>query len=939
MAHRRSGQWKNFTAWVGDGSGDESKHDRHKKLPPVTPLAPIYTFNNINEFVLRHRLGTKVEFEYESLTVRRFNSARHKFKAWPIMVLRSHREEADVLFFVEGGSNDALLPKEDEVCEMEIPGYGLRLATRRENPCSSWKIRHDFWEHCLVFEVTLPYYKALEPAKGFQYIHPHFRGPQSVRNGEPLPQPLSNPPEEVSFQLRLSTSTKDAELGALETLMSARELKPAGWYDQVKAFEYVMTFKGPARERNLFMLFPHMRDPILKPETVPSKLAERFQNLNAKQMDAYKNLLSNIPVGICVLPGGPGAGKTHLNLTIAAAMLLKDELILPGGTSPQPSRNKVLFLLDINKPLTDIANKMHQLCGELGLTRKAPDESEIPRLVIRMFCWSYETTSVTRGRLEAEREELLRGNPHDKAGMGNNQDASDGPLSRYRAESDKTERVQIHKFSNAFRKAEQPLDEGVAPTLDQAAKLWYEKHKHTKYTNLRKVYNLKNSRGYENLLEDEIEQVYRDVLRVADVVVTTPVTASKFSKDLGSCFKPRLVIFDEAPHARELSTLIAIAEFRPAAWLFTGDHRQTKPWVGSHGKKPAINRGVHQLRVSMMERAHVANPKMPSLLINHRAHGNLQMLGSKLFYGGEMVPAKDPGDLPPSSLHLRQNYIMPLKGKTGSEVSRLIVILKGIGAPVQVQTSWYHPKHQQWTMELVSKLLRDRQFLQTNGRDPGSILIMSPYKQAFQEYRKAIKELKKKEPDLEKHVVEPRTVGTAQGHEADFVILDLVRNRITDHLEDPNRLCVSLTRARQAEIILMHEKMATKLRDDLEFRSGPLAKMLSLCKDAGEYVYDPPALCSVGPPRGVPAPAPRTARPSVQALESLREAAEHSRSSTERSSNSSHQNQTDDTAEKMPFFWSKGFGGRHFGTNVTADRHGVRRGPWRLTLGKFNCFR
>lgn len=32
----------------------------------------------------------------------------------------------------------------------------------------------------------------------------------------------------------------------------------------------------------------------------------------------------------------------------------------------------------------------------------------------------------------------------------------------------------------------------------------------------------------------------------------------------------------------------------------------------------------------------------------------------------------------------------------------------------------------------------------------------------------------------------------------------------------------------------------------------------------------------------------------------------------------------------MPLFYSKGFGGRHFGTNVTASRHGVHRGPWRL---------
>lgn len=41
----------------------------------------------------------------------------------------------------------------------------------------------------------------------------------------------------------------------------------------------------------------------------------------------------------------------------------------------------------------------------------------------------------------------------------------------------------------------------------------------------------------------------------------------------------------------------------------------------------------------------------------------------------------------------------------------------------------------------------------------------------------------------------------------------------------------------------------------------------------------------------------------------------------------------------MPFFYSKNFGGRHFGTNVVADRHGVRRGPWRFSFKGFNCFR
>lgn len=170
-------------------------------------------------------------------------------------------------------------------------------------------------------------------------------------------------------------------------------------------------------------------------------------------------------------------------------------------------------------------------------------------------------------------------------------------------------------------------------------------------------------------------------------------------------------------------------------------------------------------------------PNMTSLLINLRAHGNLQRLASELFYQGKMNPAKgpdEPGALPPSTHHLQQSYIMPLKYNTGPEVLRLLVILNNNGPPLSVNRSWYHPKHQQWAMNLVSQLLRDPQFLQTNGKDPGAILIMSPYKQACHRYRKAIRELKGQAPELEDRVVEPRTVGTGQGHEADFVILDLV---------------------------------------------------------------------------------------------------------------------------------------------------------------------
>ncbi|KAI1338059.1 hypothetical protein F5Y15DRAFT_141797, partial [Xylariaceae sp. FL0016] len=49
--------------------------------------------------------------------------------------------------------------------------------------------------------------------------------------------------------------------------------------------------------------------------------------------------------------------------------------------------------------------------------------------------------------------------------------------------------------------------------------------------------------------------------------------------------------------------------------------------------------------------------------------------------------------------------------------------------------------------------------------------------------------------------------------------------------------------------------------------------------------------------------------------------------------------QSSPTRSKMPFFYSKHFGNRHVGTSVHASRHGVHKGPWRFSLGKFNCFK
>lgn len=465
---------------------------------------------------------------------------------------------------------------------------------------------------------------------------------------------------------------------------------------------------------------------------------------------------------------------------------------------PRHHRNTTLVLCDINKPATDIANKFHGFYSQLRLVRYEPgNDQPIPRVVVRMHCWSYEKKSVYRRQLQAEEEELLRRvSRGDQNPMSGARGFAGGRgIANSSSANDERELVDVHRFSLPFLRASSSVpgnmldwQQGrVAPTLDQFARADYQRYRDTQYSRLRNMLSSVNTEDVDATtiisfsVEKEIEKVYRNALRKIDVLVTTPVTAMKFSSALANIFNPTLVIFDEAPHAREASTLIPIAKFNPLAWIYTGDHRQTKPWVETLNKRPNVNRYAPQLRVSMMERAYRLNPEAHALMINHRAYGNLHELPSTLFYDGRMISAYGEGQggpVPPSASHLRASYIMPMKRNSGPPVSRLLIVLPSAGPPVNMQESWYHPRHEQWVRSLVIKLLRDRQFKQADRPGRGTILIMAPYKAASIEYRKLIKELRYGfYPRLDTTGVEARTIDTAQGHEADFVILDLVRDK------------------------------------------------------------------------------------------------------------------------------------------------------------------
>lgn len=113
---------------------------------------------------------------------------------------------------------------------------------------------------------------------------------------------------------------------------------------------------------------------------------------------------------------------------------------------------------------------------------------------------------------------------------------------------------------------------------------------------------------------------------------------------------------------------------------------------------------------------------------------------------------------------------------------------------------------------------------------------MSPYARARTEYGKEIKDLRK--PSEKLGVVEARTVDTAQGHEADVCIVDLVRDYCTPHIEDSNRLCVMLTRARQMELIIVSEEMLESI-EDMPHKTPNMDNIIDYCKEKGQFVLNP----------------------------------------------------------------------------------------------------
>lgn len=489
-------------------------------------LTPLYVFDDAAEYHRRHSSGVLKEFDNESKEVKGFNARQPQFKAWVIAKLYSGRERTYWVFLVRPGEQavERLFPREGETCEIMLwnrAGKTKRWekyweAERIENPAASFSIPEGEAHRMPAFKVKVPNNVPDD------IIRPLEDDPDEV--GYDAPSRLSKKHAlgdkkayRVTFNLRISSATKDAEIGAIDILFKNPDnvLTPK----QEGAFKYLLNFKQTSFKVNLFNYFPHLKDPMKNPGDMPPKVVNMLKGFNEHQRIAYKEVLSSLPCGVGIIPGGPGAGKTHWNLVLTVAIQSKN-IIYHGPDSFSKRSAKVLYVLDINKPLDDTCNKIVKLYKRLGLKKYA----------VRLYGWHYGTDG---GKVNFANKFMLMAR-----------------VNRYRR---------------------QASNEGcLAPTLDELVWDFYEANKTTRYRQLHDLLSktLNGSKDPDpSALRDFANQLYRDVLDHVDFIATTPVpAATRFS----GLFKPDLVIFDESPHAREASTMVSIAQYEPIAWIFSG---------------------------------------------------------------------------------------------------------------------------------------------------------------------------------------------------------------------------------------------------------------------------------------------------------------------------------------------------------------------------------
>lgn len=252
------------------------------------------------------------------------------------------------------------------------------------------------------------------------------------------------------------------------------------------------------------------------------------------------------------------------------------------------------------------------------------------------------------------------------------------------------------------------------------------------------------------------------------------------------------VAFDEAsqiPVAHSIPAMLSAAR-----WIFVGDDRQLGPvFTGDHGDCP-FSKSIF---------AHLRGVSKPSLLrTTYRLNSGTCRLPSDLFYAGALVPSRDAN----SRRFCFPNQHSQFGDVLGPEPGTALVRIDHLG----------HLRVCLPEAEAVTDLAAE--LLKVGGFDPKDLAIISPFRAQNQLLVTLLK--KKLGGRFELPTID--TVERVQGQEREVVLVSLTCSdpealrKDSGFFFSPNRLCVTLTRARTKTVIFGSRNLLNALPLDYE---------------------------------------------------------------------------------------------------------------------------
>ncbi|KAJ2967465.1 hypothetical protein NQ176_g9647 [Zarea fungicola] len=288
---------------------------------------------------------------------------------------------------------------------------------------------------------------------------------------------------------------------------------------------------------------------------------------------------------------------------------------------------------------------------------------------------------------------------------------------------------------------------------------------------------------------------------------------------------PALLIVDEVGRLTETHALIGISIFRDVPTIFAGDHDQFGPivptsntrlnyTVGSKTWKFSSRFGA-QREMSFLRRAAVCGGIDETFTLNHRVYGSVGEFPCQWLYKDKMTQVntadnsateavgkwfRDFGGAATNSLFVDLNSEEQQQGTSKVNMSSAfcaVQIAVHIGREMRVPLMEDFKQHDN-ALEMKDSIRK------------GRILILVAYSAHVAKVQYFLKKVSDHEVDKSRITV--RSIGDSPSHEAEIVIVDLVRTESPGFLTEPARLKVAATRAQLGTVWISNTKLC--LRDE-----------------------------------------------------------------------------------------------------------------------------